>query len=60
MGLQGSQRVSKASLGNPRLAFNWDGGGAARLVVGATGAYRMLFEVGGVASHAGGAPERVG
>ena len=58
VGLQGSQRVSKASLGNPRLAFNWDGGGAAGLVVGATGAYRMHIEVGGIASHAGGAPER--
>ena len=58
VGLQGSQRVSKASLGNPRLAFNWDGGGAARLVVGATGAYRIHIEVGGVASHAGSAPER--
>ena len=58
VGLQGSQRVSKASLGNPRLAFNWDGGGAARLVVGATGAYRIHIDVGGVASHAGSAPER--
>lgn len=58
VGLQGSQRVSKAFLGNPRLAFNWDGGGAADLVVGATGAYRMEIEVQGLASHAGAAPER--
>ena len=58
VGLHGSQRVSKAFLGNPRLAFNWDGGSAASLVVGATGAYRMQIEVQGVASHAGTAPER--
>ena len=58
VGQQGSQRVSKAFLGNPQLAFNWDGGGAANLVVGATGAYRLEIEVHGVASHAGTAPER--
>ena len=58
VGLHGSQRVSKAFLGNPRLAFNWDGGSAASLVVGATGAYRLQIEVQGVASHAGTAPER--
>ena len=58
VGLQGSQRVSKAFLGNPQLAFNWDGGGAANLVVGATGAYRLEIEVQGLASHAGTAPER--
>ena len=58
VGLHGSARVSKAFLGNPRLAFNWDGGSAASLVVGATGAYRLQIEVGGVASHAGTAPER--
>ena len=58
VGLHGSQRVSKAFLGNPRLAFNWDGGNPASLVVGATGAYRLQIDVRGVASHAGGAPER--
>ena len=58
VGLHGSQRVSKKFLGNPRLAFNWDGGGAANLVVGATGAYRLQIEVQGMASHAGSAPER--
>ena len=58
VGLQGSQHVSKAFLGNPQLAFNWDGGGAANLVVGATGAYRLEIDVQGLASHAGNAPER--
>ena len=59
VGLQGSQRVSKASLGNPRLAFNWDGGGAARL---GGGRDRRVSHPHrgwrGVASHAGSAPER--
>ena len=44
-------------LGNPKLAFNWDGGTAERITIGATGGYRMEIEVQGLASHAGVAPE---
>ena len=56
-GLHGSRNVSRSLLGNPQLGFNWDGGAPAKLTVGATGGYRMLIEVQGLASHAGGAPE---
>ncbi|MBX3010235.1 MAG: M20/M25/M40 family metallo-hydrolase [Caldilineaceae bacterium] len=58
VGLQGAKFVSKSWLGNPRLAFNWDGGSAAQLAVGATGAYRTQIIIEGLASHAGGAPEK--
>ncbi len=56
--MQGAKRISKSLLGNPRLAFNWDGGSPVDLSVGATGAYRMTITVEGLASHAGGAPEQ--
>lgn len=56
-GMQGARFVDQASLGDPRLAFNWDGGSPARLSVGATGAYRIKVAVEGLASHAGVAPE---
>jgi len=58
LGLQGSRCVQKGLLGRPGMAFNWDGGAPGMLVIGATGAYRMSIEVRGIASHAGGAPER--
>ena len=58
VGLQGSKRASKAFLGHPRLAFNWDGRAPEQLMVGATGAYRIHLEIRGLASHAGSAPER--
>jgi tripeptide aminopeptidase len=57
-GLHGSRCVSKHLLGRPKMAFNWDGGSASKLTVGATGGYRMTIRVHGLASHAGGAPER--
>lgn len=57
-GLHGSRNMSKGLLGNPKLAFNWDGGSPIKLTIGATGGYRMLVELEGVASHAGGAPEQ--
>lgn len=57
-GLHGAHHVQTALLGKPRLAFNWDGGPAEKLTIGATGGYRMLIDVHGIASHAGGAPER--
>ena len=49
-----TQRV----LNNPQLAFNWDGGSAIKMTVGATGGYRMQIIVHGIASHAGVAPQR--
>jgi tripeptide aminopeptidase len=58
IGLEGSRHVSKGMLGRPQRAFNWDGGSPYKLTVGATGGYRLEIEVRGIASHAGGAPER--
>jgi tripeptide aminopeptidase len=57
-GLHGARLVQKSLLGKPRLAFNWDGGSPVKVTVGATGGYRMTIECTGIASHAGGAPER--
>ncbi len=58
VGLYGARFADRALLGNPKLAFNWDGNQAQRLSIGATGAYRLTIEIEGVASHAGGAPEQ--
>jgi tripeptide aminopeptidase len=58
IGLEGSRHVVKRMLGRPACAFNWDGGSPYKLTVGATGGYRLEIEVRGVASHAGGAPEK--
>jgi tripeptide aminopeptidase len=55
-GLFGARHVKKSLLGSPKLAFNFDGGSSAKLTLGATGGYRMTIDVGGLASHAGGAP----
>jgi len=57
-GLFGSRFSRKAKLGNPKLAFNWDGGKPSKVTIGATGAFRLEIEVQGLASHAGVAPER--
>jgi tripeptide aminopeptidase len=56
-GLMGARYLSVSKLGKPRLAFNFDGGSAARLRIGATGGYRMTIDIHGVASHAGNHPE---
>lgn len=58
VGLQGSRYMTQRLLGNPQLAFNWDGGSAVKMTVGATGGYRMQIIVNGIASHAGVAPQR--
>ena len=55
-GLHGARHVQFGLLGKPRLAFNYDGGSPARLTIGATGGYRMLIDIQGVASHAGARP----
>lgn len=55
-GLVGARYARLGTLGQPRLAFNFDGGSPCKLTVGATGGYRMAIRVDGIASHAGGAP----
>lgn len=57
VGLIGSRLVQSAALGQPRWAYNFDGGSAAKLTIGATGGYRMVIDIRGLASHAGLAPE---
>lgn len=57
VGLNGSRYVDKKFLANPTMAFNWDGGPASKMTIGATGGYRMTIDVHGIASHAGVAPE---
>ncbi|MBH05416.1 MAG: peptidase M20 [Phycisphaeraceae bacterium] len=57
IGLIGAKNASLRDLGRPRLAFNYDSGQPANLIIAATGAYRIAIEVEGVASHAGVHPE---
>jgi tripeptide aminopeptidase len=57
-GLNGARYVRLPMLKSPTLGFNWDGGPASRVTLGATGGYRMSIVVEGVASHAGVHPER--
>ncbi|MEN0110037.1 MAG: peptidase dimerization domain-containing protein, partial [Planctomycetota bacterium] len=57
-GINGARHVDVGMLGEPQLSFNFDGGSAAKLTVGATGGYRMWVEVTGYPSHAGIAPEK--
>lgn len=56
-GLHGARCASLGMLGKPQMAFNWDGGSAGKVTIGATGGYRMSISVEGIASHAGVAPE---
>jgi tripeptide aminopeptidase len=58
VGLQGARCVQTSLLGKPKLAFNFDGGAAEKLTIGATGGFRMEIDIEGLAAHAGGAPER--
>ena len=57
-GLWGARFADKAELGNPVMAFNYDGSAASNVVIGAVGADRWQVEIFGRASHAGVAPER--
>jgi len=57
-GLYGARYVDKADIGNPVMCFNYDGGSASNVVIGAVGADRWEVEIFGRASHAGVAPER--
>ena len=56
-GLSGVRNLKTSLLGRPALAFNFDGGPADKLTIGATGACRLNIQVRGVPSHAGMAPE---
>lgn len=58
IGLYGARHARLGLLGKPHLAFNFDGGSAEKITVGATGGYRMQIRVRGVASHAGVVPEK--
>lgn len=58
LGLCGTRYGRVGLLGRPALAFNFDGGFADRITLGATGGYRMTIRIHGLASHAGGAPEK--
>jgi tripeptide aminopeptidase len=57
VGLYGARFGQHSLLGKPRLAFNFDGGDAEKVTVGATGGYRMQIHVDGIPSHAGVHPE---
>jgi tripeptide aminopeptidase len=57
IGLYGARLARLAMLGRPQLAFNFDGGAANKVTVGATGGYRMQIHISGIASHAGVVPE---
>ncbi|HVT26840.1 MAG TPA: M20/M25/M40 family metallo-hydrolase [Lacipirellulaceae bacterium] len=57
VGLFGARFVRTSKLGKPQLAFNFDGGAAHVLKIGATGGYRMTIDIEGIASHAGNHPE---
>jgi tripeptide aminopeptidase len=56
-GLLGARHMRLSKLGRPKLAFNFDGGAPHMLKIGATGGYRMMIEIHGLASHAGNHPE---
>jgi tripeptide aminopeptidase len=57
-GLWGARHVDTSELGSPVMAFNYDGGSASNVTIGAVGADRWEVEIFGRASHAGVAPER--
>src|SRR5262249_32177534 len=57
-GLWGARHVKTRGLGSPGMAFNYDGGSASNVTIGAVGADRWQVEIFGRASHAGVAPER--
>lgn len=58
VGLVGSRNVSASKLGGPKLCFNWDGGDASGITIGATGADDLSIQIKGLASHAGVHPEQ--
>jgi tripeptide aminopeptidase len=57
VGLQGIKQADLSLLGKPQMGINFDGGEYEDLTVGATGAYRLIFQVHCHASHAGTHPQ---
>lgn len=58
IGLHGARHIQQNLLGKPAVCFNYDGGPAAKVTIGATGGYRLTIDIRGIASHAGVAPEQ--
>lgn len=58
VGLCGARHVATSMLGRPTFGLNFDGGAASQLTLAATGGVHLAIEITGIASHAGGAPER--
>ncbi|QDV26234.1 M20/M25/M40 family metallo-hydrolase [Aureliella helgolandensis] len=58
IGLQGSRNMTVSKLGNPAMAFNFDGGNPYKMTIGATGGERMRIKLQGLPAHAGLAPEQ--
>lgn len=58
IGMNGVRYGALSKLGNPKRAFNWDGGACNQLRLGATGSYSLTVEIKGLASHAGAHPQR--
>ncbi|MBT6153375.1 MAG: M20/M25/M40 family metallo-hydrolase [Planctomycetaceae bacterium] len=58
VGLYGARLATLSKLGAPKLCFNWDGSATNLATIGATGDYAINIEIDGIASHAGGHPER--
>lgn len=57
VGLVGARNVAISKLGGPKLCFNWDGGDASLVTIGATGADDLQIKIKGLAAHAGAHPE---
>src|ERR1700690_290492 len=57
VGLYGARHVDVKLLGQPKLAFNWDGGTPEKGTIGATAGYRLQLDIEGLPSHAGVASE---
>jgi tripeptide aminopeptidase len=57
VGLQGARLLDPRLLADCIAGFNWDGGSASKLTIGATGGCRLKINVRGLASHAGNAPQ---
>ena len=56
-GLYGARYLTATMLGKPKLAYNFDGGSSSKLTMGGTGAYRMIINIQGIATHAGIRPQ---
>jgi tripeptide aminopeptidase len=57
-GLWGARYLDPADLAKPAMGFNFDGGSAKEVTIGAVGAERWFVDVRGRAAHAGVHPER--